>query len=126
MQRLRLWYKTVCLTVDPNVWIFISLSTQNGQTGKPLPQLLVMPAGEVKIMHEKAFVHGAVAKHLSEVAGQLAVFLERVLPLLYDDWWEKAVVSTLSFQKKRRLEQRNITSLSGLDPAGLLRVSEFI
>lgn len=73
-------------------------------------------------MHEKALVHGAVAKHLSDVAGQLAVFLERVLPPLFDDWWNKAVVNTLSFQQKRRLEQRNITSLGGLDLAGLLRV----
>lgn len=73
-------------------------------------------------MDEKALVHGAVAKHLSDVAGQLAVFLERVLPPLFDDWWNKAVVNTLSFQQKRRLEQRNITSLGGLDLAGLLRV----
>lgn len=73
-------------------------------------------------MHEKALVHGAVAKHLSDVAAQLVSFLERVLPPLFDDWWNKAVVSTLSFQQKRRLEQRNITSLGGLDLAGLLRV----
>ena len=73
-------------------------------------------------MNEKALVHGAVAKHLSDVAGQLAIFLEKVLPPLFDDWWNKAVVSTLSFQQKRRLEQRNITSLGGLDLAGLLRV----
>ena len=73
-------------------------------------------------MHEKVLVHGAVAKHLSDVAGQLAVFLEKVLSPLIDDWWNKAVVNTLSFQQKRRLEQRNITSLGGLDLAGLLRV----
>jgi len=36
-------------------------------------------------MDEKALVHGAVAKHLSDVAGQLAVFLERLLPPLFDD-----------------------------------------
>ena len=57
-------------------------------------------------MLEKALVHGVVAKHLSDVAGQLAVFLERVLPPLFDDWWNKAVVNTLSFQQTRRLEQR--------------------
>jgi len=73
-------------------------------------------------MSEKVLIHGAVAKHLSDVAGQLAVFLERVLPPLIDDWWNKAIVNTLSFQQKRRLEQRNIKSLGGLDLAGLLRV----
>lgn len=73
-------------------------------------------------MDKKAFIHGMVAKHLSDVSGQLAVFLENVLPSLSDDWWHKAVINTLSFQQKRRLEQRNITSLGGLDLAGLLRV----
>lgn len=52
----------------------------------------------------------------------LADFLEKELPPLFDDWWNKAVINNLSFQQKKRLEQRNINSLSGLDLAGLLRV----
>ena len=56
------------------------------------------------------------------LSAELAAFLERELPPLFDDWWNKAVVNTLSFQQKRRLAQRNITSLDGLDIAGLLRV----
>ena len=59
---------------------------------------------------------------LQRLSEQLAVFLDKQLPPLFDDWWNKAVVSNLSFQQKRRLEQRNITSLSGLDLSGLLRV----
>jgi ATP-dependent helicase HepA len=59
---------------------------------------------------------------LQRLSEQLAVFLEEQLPPLFDDWWNNAVVNTLSFQQKRRLEQRNITSLGGLDLAGLLRV----
>ena len=73
-------------------------------------------------MHDKALVKDSVEKHLGDVAGQLNLFLERVLPRLFDGWWDKAVVNNLSFQQKRRLEQRNITSLAGLDLAGLLRV----
>ncbi|MEA3544293.1 MAG: Swt1 family HEPN domain-containing protein, partial [Thermodesulfobacteriota bacterium] len=73
-------------------------------------------------MVDKVNIHGAVAKHLGDVARQLAVFLEKVLPPLFEDWWSNAVVSTLSFQQKRRLEQRKITVLGGLDLAGLLRV----
>ena len=65
-------------------------------------------------MHEKTLVHGAVAKHLGDVAGQLAVFLERVLPPLFDDWWSKAVVNTLSFQPKITLGQPNKTSFGDL------------
>jgi ATP-dependent helicase HepA len=59
---------------------------------------------------------------LQKVSAQLAIFLEKELPPLFEDWWMKAVLSVLSFQQKRRLEQRNITSLGYLDLAGLLRV----
>ena len=62
------------------------------------------------------------SKLLGEVAKYLVLFLERELPSLFEDWWNKAVVNILSFQQKRRLEQRNITSLGGLDLAALLRV----
>ena len=67
-------------------------------------------------------IHGAVTKLLSKVATKLATFLEKVLPSIFDDWWNKAVVNNLSFQQKRRLEQHNIKNLGGLDLAGLLRV----
>ncbi len=73
-------------------------------------------------MGQKEQVQAAVLNHLSDITRQLATFLERALPSIYEDWWEKAVVETLSFQQKRRLEQGHITSLSGLDLAGLLRV----
>ena len=73
-------------------------------------------------MDEKASFHEAVVKHLSDIDGQLAVFLDRILPPLFNNWWNQAVVNALSFQQKSRLEQRNITSLRGLDLAGLLRV----
>ena len=73
-------------------------------------------------MDEKILVYGVVSKHLGSVAGQLAIFLEKVLPTLFDDWWNKAVVNVMSFQQMKRLEQRAVTTLSGLDLAGLLRV----
>jgi superfamily II DNA or RNA helicase len=74
------------------------------------------------MMKESALIYGAVARHLNEVTRQLAVFLEKVLPTILDDWWNKAVINGLSFQQKRRIEQSHITTLSGLDLAGLLRV----
>jgi len=73
-------------------------------------------------MYDNVLIHGSVAKHLNDATGHLAVFLERILPPLFDDWWNEAVVNNLSFQQKRRLEQRSIASLGGLDFAGLLRV----
>lgn len=59
---------------------------------------------------------------LEDIAIQLAGFLQKVLPPLFDDWWNKAVVNSLSFQQKRHLEQRHVTSLNGLDLAALLRI----
>lgn len=52
----------------------------------------------------------------------LAEFLETVLPSLFDDWWNKAVVCNLSFQQRRRSEQHNINSLTSFDLAALLRI----
>ncbi len=71
---------------------------------------------------EMTHIYGTVAKLQNEVAVQLAIFLEKVLPSICDDWWNKAVINGLSFQQKQRIVQRNITTLSGLDLAGLLRV----
>jgi superfamily II DNA or RNA helicase len=45
-----------------------------------------------------------------------------VLPSLFEDWWKQAVLNILSFQQRRRMEQRNIGSLATLDLAALLRV----
>jgi len=52
----------------------------------------------------------------------LARYLEKVLPGLFDDWWNEAVVNRLSFQQQRRIQERGIDSLATLDLAALLRV----
>lgn len=59
---------------------------------------------------------------LQKVTVSLAAYLEKVLPSLFDDWWKKAVISNLSFQQCRRIEQQNIGTLAALDLAALLRV----
>jgi ATP-dependent helicase HepA len=59
---------------------------------------------------------------LQKVTVSLAAYLEKVLPPLFDDWWKQAVLNSLSFQQRRRMEQRNIGSLAVLDLAALLRV----
>ena len=64
----------------------------------------------------------AISKLLGEVAKQLTLFLEKVLPTLFADWWKEAVLNGLSFQQRRRMEQRGIASLGALDLAALLRV----
>jgi len=67
-------------------------------------------------------VQSTISRLLSEVTRYLAFFLEKELPSLFEDWWEQAVISNLSFQQRRWVEQRGIASLGGLDLAALLRV----
>jgi len=52
----------------------------------------------------------------------LTAYLERVLPVMSDNWWEETVLKVLSFQQRQRIKDRKITSLSSLDLAALLRV----
>src|SRR5688572_23814374 len=59
---------------------------------------------------------------LQKVSVSLAAYLEKILPSLFDDWWTQAVINNLSFQQQQRIEQRHISSLSGLDLAALLRL----
>lgn len=59
---------------------------------------------------------------LQKITIYLSVFLEKVLPTLYEDWWKQAVFNNLSFQQQRRVEQRNANSLSSFDLAALLRI----
>jgi len=59
---------------------------------------------------------------LVETTKYLALFLEKVLPSLYNDWWNESVINTLSFQQRRWVKERTINSLTSLDLAALLRV----
>ncbi len=63
-----------------------------------------------------------ISKLLSEVARYLALFLENQLPSLFEDWWKQAVLNSLSFQQRRRMEQSGLNALGALDLAALLRV----
>lgn len=57
-----------------------------------------------------------------KLTAYLAGYLESILPSFSNDWWSEAVVNNLSFQQRRRVEQRRIESLTSLDLAALLRV----
>jgi len=67
-------------------------------------------------------IYTIMTQLLNGTTKQLAFFLESLLPSLINDWWHQSVVNKLSFQQRRRLEQQNITSLSQLDLAALVRV----
>ena len=67
-------------------------------------------------------IQATVSNLLAEVARQLALFLEKVLPSMGEGWWEQAVLNSLSFEQRRRTVPRQVGSLGALDLAALLRV----
>jgi hypothetical protein len=67
-------------------------------------------------------IHTSISQLLGESSKQLALFLDRMLPSLSDDWWNKYVVNYLTFHQQRRIEQSKISSLASLDLSALLRV----
>ena len=54
--------------------------------------------------------------------GQLANYLNKILPELYDDWWQDGVLSELSYRQQQWVDRHEVVSLSSLDLAALLRV----
>ncbi len=79
------------------------------------PHTVYSPMTENNMNHELNRLIQTASKSLSS-------YLDRLLPLLFDNWWENAVVNNLSYQQQRRVEQKGIISLSSLDLAALLRV----
>ena len=60
---------------------------------------------------------------LTQTTAELHRFLNSRLPTLEDDdWWNERVIDKLSFQQQRRVEQRGISELAGLDLAALIRI----
>lgn len=58
--------------------------------------------------------------HMS--GGSIAKWLEVRLPALTENWWHEHVLSRLTFQQQRLVEEKGTRSLSGLDLAAVLRV----
>lgn len=59
---------------------------------------------------------------LNDLGRCLQQFLETALPACDPHWWESRVLDRLTFQQRRIVEEKGITSLAKLDLAGLLRV----
>jgi superfamily II DNA or RNA helicase len=58
----------------------------------------------------------------NETAEALRSFLHSVVPEISDDWWNRTVISALTFQQQRMVEEKQISCLAGLDLAALLRI----
>lgn len=70
-------------------------------------------------------MHTLISEIIYLTARELCRYLEQSLPLLgADNWWKKYVLAELSHQQEAHVEKNNITKLSELDLAALLRVFE--
>lgn len=67
-------------------------------------------------------MHRKIAGFLNAATQELCRYLAGALPSISDTWWPDHVVAVLTHQQQRAVEQRNITSLAGLDLSALLRV----
>jgi TPR repeat protein len=63
-----------------------------------------------------------IVSYLDKTNKILVSFLEKALPELSVEWWEKNVVEKLNDEQRERVINKKITSLSGLDLAALLRI----
>lgn len=61
---------------------------------------------------------------LNKAAQALQSVLAQALPEISTDWWKTCVVDRLTFSQNRIVEEKGITSLSGLDLSALLRVTD--
>jgi superfamily II DNA or RNA helicase len=59
---------------------------------------------------------------LLEVTGYLARYLDEILPLIFDNWWQDGVLNVLSPYQQRTVKEKDITELASLDLAALLRI----
>lgn len=59
---------------------------------------------------------------LNDLGRNIQQFLETVLPSCDGQWWDNCVLAHLTFQQRRVVEEKGLTSLTELDLAGLLRV----
>ena len=72
------------------------------------------------LIHDPA-CQSSFATLLNQSTKDLAAYLGRILPAVFDDWWQTGVMSKLSYQQQQRTSQSGLTSLSGLDLAALLQ-----
>lgn len=61
-------------------------------------------------------------QHLDALGATARRFLNAHLVALGEDWWQKGVISTLSYQQRQIAGERGWSSLDDLDVAALLRV----
>jgi SNF2 family DNA or RNA helicase len=55
---------------------------------------------------------------------EIRQLIKEMLPKLSNDWWQRYVLTSLTFQQNERVKQAKVSDLSGLDLAALLRIVE--
>ena len=57
-----------------------------------------------------------------QLTEKMVTWMDKVLPRITEDWWQDLVINNLNQMQKTKVFNSNVTDLSGLDLASLLRV----
>lgn len=73
---------------------------------------------------EKSEIVEKINKYIHLSTKILSDWLADKLPRLSEDWWNECVLDKLTYNQKMIAEEKNFTSLSDLDLAALLRLTD--
>ena len=71
---------------------------------------------------QESYILGKMNNFMRRLADRMSSWMGMRLPKISDKWWDELVYRNLSPLQRDLVDSKNITELSGLDLAALLRV----
>ena len=71
---------------------------------------------------QESYILGKMNNFMRRLAEHMSSWMGQRLPEITDEWWNELVYNKLTPLQKELVDSKNITELSGLDLASLLRV----
>ncbi len=71
---------------------------------------------------QDSYIIGKMNSFMHQLAAQMSDWMDKHFPRITDNWWNDLVYNNLSPLQRDLVDAKNITELSGLDLASLLRV----
>lgn len=73
-------------------------------------------------MMNNSYLISKMNEFMFQLNGKMETWLEKKLPSITDNWWQELIVNNLSTLQREHILKNNISDMSGLDLAELLRV----
>lgn len=71
---------------------------------------------------EDCFITSKMNEYMFRLNQKMGEWLSKKLPYIEQNWWQELVVDNLSDMQRNKVYDNNISEISGLDLAALLRV----